>query len=65
MRSQRNEDKEDKQLAGAMLFGSLFSLNLIAGNEKTSKTRKRPPFTIPSELFALEKPDSKADILGW
>lgn len=65
MRSQRNEGKDDKQTASAMLFGSLFSLNLIAGNEKSSRPRKRQPFTIPTELFVLEKPDSKTEILEW
>jgi hypothetical protein len=65
MRSQRNDTKEDKPLAGAMLFGSLFSLNLIAGNDKTAKSRKRAPLAIPSELYVLEKPDSKSEILQW
>ena len=65
MRSQRNEGNNDKQLAGAKLVGSLFSLNLIAGNDNPIKPRKRAPLTIPSELFALEKPDSKTDILHW
>jgi hypothetical protein len=65
MKSQRLDGTREKQGVNAALFGSLFSLNLIPGNEVKGQTAKRPVHTIPSELYALEKPESRENILQW
>lgn len=65
MKSQRCEETRDKVSANAALFGSLFSLNLMAGSakEQNKKRSQKPP--VPSELMELEKPESKQNILDW
>lgn len=68
MKSQRDEqERSGGNSHNSALFGSLNSLNLIQGSipAKGGKPIKKPAVKIPNELFALEKPDSKDQILQW
>ena len=65
MKSQRSEDGRDKPGINAALFGSLFSLNLMPGNDNQGAKARRGVTSIPQELFVLEKPESRQQIIAW